>query len=76
MFVPRAGESLASITGVEDAQRRFLRIVDVTDRISDSRTCLSKAGVDLCVGITSDMREYEPQKCERLKGADATTKQS
>ena len=46
MFVPRAGESLTNITGVEDAQRKFLRMVDVTERISDSRTCFSNAGVD------------------------------
>ena len=62
MFVPRAGESLTNITGVEDAQRKFLRMVDVTERISDSRTCFSSAGVDWCIGITSDMRKYETER--------------
>jgi hypothetical protein len=46
MFVPKAGDSLTNITGVEDAQRKFLRIVDVTERISESRICFSNAGVD------------------------------
>jgi hypothetical protein len=44
------------MTGVEDAQREFLRIVDVTERISDSKICFNIAGVDWWVGMSSAMR--------------------
>jgi len=54
------------MTGVDDAQREFLRIVDVTERISDRKTCFSIAGVDLWVGMTGAMRSYEYHK--KLKG--------
>lgn len=44
-FVPSAGESLRGTTSEEDAQREFLRIVDVTDNISARITCLSSAAL-------------------------------
>jgi hypothetical protein len=44
-FVPNAGESLRGTASEEDAQREFLRMVDVTDNISARRTCLSSAAL-------------------------------
>lgn len=39
-LLPRVEVSLALMYSVEDAHREFLRIADVTERISEYKTCL------------------------------------
>lgn len=63
------------MTGVAEAQREFLRIVDVTARISESSTCLRRAGlgewsdefVDIIMVESKDCRI----RCWRDLGATA-----
>jgi len=43
-FVPNPGESLRGTTS-EDAQREFLRMVDVSDNTSARKTCFNSAGL-------------------------------
>lgn len=53
-FVPKAGESLIAITNVDDAQREFLRMFEVTNRISDRRTCFNSAGLGELLSIATE----------------------
>ena len=63
-FGPNAGESLRGTTSEEDAQREFLRMVDVSDNISARKTCFSSAGLgvlSLCICMVAN----ELMKLER-----------
>lgn len=71
MFIPNAGESLTVMTGVAEAQREFLRMVEVTARISERRTCLSNAELGEWTGGLVDMAESE-SKGFCLSPVDAT----
>jgi hypothetical protein len=46
-LLPRVEVSLALIYRVEDAHREFLRIADVTERISEYKTCFVEASGQL-----------------------------
>lgn len=44
-FVPNPGDSLRGTISEEDAQREFLRMVDVSDNTSARKTCFNSAGL-------------------------------
>ena len=65
IFIPNAGESLTVMTGVAEAHREFLRMVEVTATISERRTCLSSAEFGEWTGVVADMAE-SPRVCHLL----------
>lgn len=47
MLDPSGRGSLEPITSVEEAHREFLRMAEVTERISELRTCLEEILLDV-----------------------------
>jgi len=47
MLDPSGRGSLEPIISVEEAQREFLRMAEVTERISELRTCLQEILLDV-----------------------------